>query len=132
MDEFFKIVGGVFFGGLMALLAHDAIQEARLEYAAKQAAVEFRQSLVENRQRADRERQTRLQQEQLQTTSAQQQQALRQRAVSDARRASQTKEQAFERYFAPSQTCRTDPTSVDCGNAHIRARQQFERAYVPS
>ena len=39
------------------------------------------------------------------------------------------KEAAWQRFFQPSPQC-LNSTNVECGNAHIRARREFERRYA--
>lgn len=39
------------------------------------------------------------------------------------------KEAAWNQYFKPSQKCRDDPVTVECANAHIRAKNKFEESY---
>lgn len=52
--------------------------------------------------------------------------ALRQIAVQEAER---RKEAAWQTFFQPSQKCLNE-FSVDCGNAHMKARREFERQYA--
>lgn len=56
---------------------------------------------------------------------AAQQQALQEAAARAAR-----KEAAWERFFQPSAKCKADPVTVECANAHIRAKNKFEQIYT--
>ena len=39
------------------------------------------------------------------------------------------KEKAWKKFYKPSKKCIDDPVSVDCANAHIRAKGNFEETY---
>lgn len=131
MEQLLRITAGVFIGGLLALLAHDAITEARIEHAARQALRQMQNTtdaaLRRQAEITDRQRQ----QNRADESAQQEQRALQRQLAEDGRRAREAREKAFDRYFVPSPSCRADPASVDCGNAHIRARAQFDRDYRP-
>jgi len=124
-DDFFsgvwKIALGIFFGALMVWVVLEL--RARYElHQAQQAADAFvaaaAHAVDEATARTRRREANKLAAERL----AQNQRERRELAH-------RQKEAAWQRYFQPSPQC-LNSTSVECGNAHIRARREFERRYA--
>lgn len=55
-------------------------------------------------------------------------QAAAARYAQERAEAERRKEEAWRRFYQPSEEC-LNTASVECGNAHIRARREFERTY---
>ena len=119
-----KIALGIFFG---ALLVWGAIElRARYELQEVAAALQTQASRLHEQQRAQSERRTsqarameQLKQDQIRRTAEARQATI----VAERKKAA-----AWRAFYQPSSECLA-AASVDCGNAHIRARREFERRY---
>lgn len=119
-----KIALGLFLGALLIWMAieYRARYELRQVHQALQESTEAMQVSVQRREAehaAYREAQ-RLQQAQRQVTDYQHRIELQ--------RVERAKADAWARFYQPSPQCLNDAT-VECGNAHMRARKEFERRY---
>jgi hypothetical protein len=126
-----KTAIGIFLGGLLLWAA----MEYRARYAVQQINQALEQSVYQMKASTARQQELqaeRRRQEELNRIAAKQQQrdgevaqANRRLAVEAAERA---KEDAWTRFYQPSAQCLKE-SSVACGNAHIKARREFERLY---
>lgn len=113
LTDTLKIGLGIALGGFILWGA----AEYRSRYLVSRAEVAIQRELeiaVEQR----RLRAQTLQQQRLAAAAAEQ------RRIEAGRR----KARAWAEFFQPSQQC-LETASVECGNAHIRARREFERLY---
>lgn len=112
----------------MAKVAMDAMA------ASAQVALTTLQKTAEAQSERMRARQAeRVAQSEHQKMELQRQKAAQMRAESDALAAriqtEQAREAAWNRFYQPSASCLNPPTweaQVECGNAHIRAKREFE------
>jgi hypothetical protein len=130
LGSVFKIALGIFLGGLLLWAAFE--WRVRYELREAQQALEASSASM----RADRERAThaagaRDAEKAADQFFAEQRQAEAARQVAAHRAAEVAKERAWQTFFRPAPECITG-TSVECGNAHIRARREFERQYSQS
>ena len=136
-----KIALGVCIGSLVASAITWTVAETRLRWEVEQAATALKLEAAKSQramaqaqqdaafatQRAAR------QQEQL---DAEQRQRLaeQQRVEGDARRGVQDevnrKEAAWKRFYKPTPACAAESLSVECANAHIRAKRAFEAKFT--
>jgi hypothetical protein len=115
-----KVALGIFLGGVLLWAAAEyrarylaAQSLAQIESSASQLALANAQREIERRALVrERERVIREQQD----------------AAVSAAAAERHKEAAWRAFYQPSAECVAN-TSVECGNAHIRARREFERQY---
>jgi hypothetical protein len=132
MDDVLKIAIGVFIGALAAAFTWEGIQTIRVEITLKRLAddakratqqMQATQQAQQATQQAMRDGQARDQQErQKQAQEAAQLQQLRK----------QDKEDAWKRFFKPTESCVRDAIQGDCANAYIRAKTMFESQYQPT
>lgn len=54
---------------------------------------------------------------------------LQRQADKEARERFARKQAAWNQFFKPSKQCQDDPVTVECANAHIRAKGKFEETY---
>jgi len=127
-----KLALGIFFGLALIWLVFElrARYELRqLERSAQAALVEAQkaQAVAERRQRESQRRRDEQARANAQRYADQQRlQAQRWREVDEANR---RKETAWQSFYTPAPECLED-VRVTCGNAYMRARQEFERRYA--
>lgn len=119
-----KVALGIFLGGLLLWAAYEYRQRyleqqalAELEAATRQVNAEFDaqyEAAVSSRARVQADRDHRLRE---------QRKVASQRAAAERR-----KEAAWRQFYQPSADCLA-LASVECGNAYIRARREFEQQY---
>lgn len=121
LGDVVKLALGIFFGLALIWL----VIELRARYEVRQLERETQAALAEAHQlhvvaqRRQRERdQADLERRRLQ--------AQRQQEINDANR---RKEAAWRGFYQPAPEC-LDDVRVSCGNAYMRARQEFERRYA--
>uniref|UniRef100_UPI0035B3FA4D hypothetical protein n=1 Tax=Hylemonella sp. TaxID=2066020 RepID=UPI0035B3FA4D len=136
MEDVLKTALGVFIGALAAMLTWEGIQYVRLEKAAYEARQEMARANA--KMQADAKRRRELEQaerERQEEAMRGREQAIREREKADAeaRRLAQLREQdkadAWKNYFKPTAECISDPNTMECANAHIRAKTEFEAQY---
>lgn len=120
-----KIALGVFIGCMIAVFTYENVLAWRAEQAAKQVMQKLKES---------EDKQKQAEQQRLQLQKEQQDKQRRQALERDWQRqqqalAAKRKEQAWEKFYQPSNTCREDSARVDCANAHIKTREAFEAQY---
>ena len=131
MDITWKIAIGVGCGILGALFSYEAIQAQRAKAAVEQVQ---RQWQAEQAAMAERSRQqadvarARAAAKANHEAAIQRNQAEERSRQSDAREA---KERAWKQYFRPTEACQRDSTQVECANAYILAKREFEARYQP-
>lgn len=118
----FAIALGVFIGGLGAAFAYEQILLFRAERMANKVVEELEAMRAQDKARAD----ARAAQEAQRRAAQLQQQAQQRQAQLLADQEAKAKELAWAQYFKPSPECRNGSVNVECANAHIRARKQFE------
>lgn len=132
MNDIGKIAVGVFIGALAALFAYEAITVLRVRVVAEWVARQMKQELEAQRQATEARRQREAQAaEQRRRQEAAQQEA--QRAAVERQRAQrQAEAEAWRKFYQPSPACQRDSATVECANAFMRARKQFEQSYRPA
>lgn len=139
-SEFFgdvlKIALGIALGGLILWLCAEYYTRYRIKQATElveNAVYEVSRGIDDAHRRAlerqEAERRARREQarlDQMRRSAAVQAAADRERA---RQRAEASKEAAWAAYYQPTEECLRQ-TSVECGNAYIRARREFERKYA--
>lgn len=132
MDDVVKIAVGVFIGALAAAFTWEGIQTIRLQIAAHEANEELSRATA----RAKAESERRAAQQEAAKDQQEATQRERERAIAETRQMNLQRErekaEAWKRYFTPSQSCMNDPNTMECANAHIRAKTEFEATYRPS
>ena len=141
MEHVLKTAVGVFIGGLAAAFAYEGITTIRMEIAAKKVVHAINQSAEESRrqsaiaqqaaaERAATDAQARAAAEQVERVR----QAEMQRQIAAAQNAqlnnSAAKEEAWKRFYQPSDACRASWTG-DCADAFIKAKRAFDAQYIP-
>ncbi|HMN47468.1 MAG TPA: hypothetical protein PKE27_23040 [Povalibacter sp.] len=120
-----KIAFGIFLGVLMLWLVAAAV----VRHQMSQVNVAVQQSLDSMQQRAQQAAQSRRDDQE----RRRRQEVRAQQIAADRRQAQLTaerrKDAAWAAFYQPSPQC-LESTSVECGNAHIRARREFERRYA--
>jgi uncharacterized iron-regulated membrane protein len=130
-----KIALGIFFGGLliwMAIELRARYELNQLNKAAIAATEELtRQTQIIRDQSLQRQRQQEaLRSKQEMQRNEQVARAAKAREFQAAQIAAErAKEKAWAVFYRPSDKC-LNTASVDCGNAHIKARKEFERRYA--
>jgi phosphoglycerate-specific signal transduction histidine kinase len=135
LSDVFKIALGIVLGGIILWICSESYARYRINQAVTafaQAAAEISNGMddaqrrARERQEAERRtRQERARLEQMRRSAAVREAADRERA---RQRAEAAKEAAWAAFYQPSEEC-LKQASVECGNAHIRARREFERKY---
>ncbi len=127
------IAAGVIFVGLhlYAALALRAANEAAEDFA-RQAQQELRAQVQRNQaaQRAQAERKAAGELAKRQEMARQTQAAAERARIDQASRAA--KESAWRQFYRPSKKCDNPPdwdTQVECGNAYVRAKKEFEASW---
>jgi len=112
------------------------VVELRARYELRQAQQEIAAVADQMQRELDAQaRQARavrlLQQEQAQKAAQRrvEQQQLQAQRLHEFNEANRRKEAAWREFYKPASECQND-VSVACGNAYIRARQEFERRYA--
>jgi|SRR5690606_9229663 hypothetical protein len=134
--DVFKIALGIALGGLILWMCAEYYTRYRIKQAAElvehaihevSAGIDEAHRRTLERQEAQRRaRQEQARLEQMRRSAAIQAAADRER---ERQRAQALKEAAWAAYYQPTEEC-LKQTSVECGNAHIRARREFERKYA--
>ncbi len=128
-EDFFggvaKIALGIFFGGLLVWLAIEARARYELRQLERAAQAEIQRMNDAAAAAADRRAKQSRAIEALQRDQAQKAATARNAALQEQRR----KESAWAAFYQPAPQC-LQTTSVECGNAHMRARKEFERRYA--
>jgi hypothetical protein len=136
LGDVFKIALGIALGGLILWMGAEYYMRYRLKQAAtvlEGAANQIAAGIDEAQRRAleaqaarrrAQEEQARL--EQIRRSAAVQAAANREMV---RQRAEAAKAAAWAAFYQPSPECLAQ-TSVECGNAHIRARREFEQKYA--
>lgn len=129
MDSILKIAIGVFIGGLSAMFAWEGIHLLAAEYAAIRASEAMKQSIQDARKRDAEASRQRVDDEM--ARRAREAQAERDAAAAgvERERARVAKESAWKRFYQPSAACRADGSTMECANAFMRAKKDFERSY---
>jgi hypothetical protein len=143
MEDFWKLAGAVFVGGLLSVFAWDTYQTARAKALMQEASEHMIREMQEIKRQSDA--QTRAEQLRRQATQQAKEKAELERAIGKAYtlqlaqegRAlesdrAEAKKEAFKRYFKPSDACSKDPVQMDCANAFIVAKRDFETTYKPT
>ena len=135
-----KIAAGVAIGIIVAAVTLYAVERYRMQVAIDEGLRAFKQitqGVSESAARADRERKRQEAEQDARAQDARLRQAEQQRAVEVARRealdAAARKERAWAKFYKKPPNCEGDPNSeqmVNCANQFIRAKRQFEDAYV--
>lgn len=116
-------LGAIVFFGWRAFVMHQVTQMFN-DIASNSQAISQRILQQEKDRQAQLARERELKAQQTAQALAAQRQAQEELAARAAR-----KEAAWNQFFKPSKKCLDDPITVDCANAHIRARKQFEATY---
>ena len=127
---FLTIFLAVFFGVLLAMLAHDGIIELRLRYEIYKIEQAAKQSLRDSAAAIDRQQ---LESQRLREEAQQRAQANESAnalAIRLQREREDRKTAAWERFYQPSAACKLDSGMAKCANEHIAARKRFEDTYV--
>jgi hypothetical protein len=133
--EVMKIALGIFIGAMLIW----AVVELRARYELEQvnkAAIAATQELT---RQAEIARERSVERQRQQEAFRRQQDAQRNEQLVRAARARElqasqiaaerVKEKAWAAFYRPSEKC-LNTASVECGNAHIKARREFERRYA--
>lgn len=136
LGDVFKIALGIALGGIILWMCAEYYERYRIrqataaiEHVAHEISAEIGEAHRRALERQEAHRRAQQQQarlDQMRRAAAVQAAADRERA---RRRAEAKKEAAWAAFYQPSQEC-LKQTSVECGNAHIRARREFERKYA--
>jgi len=129
MELILKIAVGVFIGSLAAVFAWEGIHVVAARYAVMEANEAMKQSIREQRkrdadllrQRADEEAAQRARHADMERAAA--------AAGVERERARAAKEAAWKRFYQPSAACQVDRSTMECANAFMRAKTQFEGTY---
>jgi hypothetical protein len=135
-----KIAGGVAIGVLVAAAVISAVERYRMQLAFDEAT-RFFQSMMSGTQKVSaRAAEEMRQQEARRAAEAEQVRqdaAAQQRSTDAARRAAleeaARKERAWAKFYKRPAMCDDNPnnqTMVECANAHIKAKRQFEEQYA--
>jgi hypothetical protein len=135
-----KIAAGVAIGILAAALVLLLVDRIRTQMAIDEAT-RFFQSLTKGLQDSSARTAEDARRREAQRAAADQQarreKAAQQRSTDDAKRAAveeaARKERAWVKFYKRSPNCDNNPNNeqmVECANAHIRAKRQFEEAYA--
>lgn len=129
MESILKIAIGVFIGSLAAIFAWEGIHLVAARYAVMQANEAMKQSIRDqrkrdaelSRQRADEEAAQRARDAEVQRAAAV--------AGVERERARAAKDAAWKKFYQPSAACQADRSTMECANAYMRAKTQFEGTY---
>jgi hypothetical protein len=129
MELILKIAVGVFIGSLAAIFAWEGIHVVAVEYALVKANDAVKQSIRDQRKRDAAMAQQRADEEAAQRARD----AEAERAVATAglerERARAAKDAAWKKFYQPSPGCQADRSTMECANAYMRAKTQFEGTY---
>jgi len=120
-----KIALGIFLGGLLLWMAADRYAQ----YQLRQLSASLQVLAHDSELRVMQARQERDARARAQRLHIEQQQAVLARQVAALQELRHRKDAAWSRFFQPSDECLRTST-VECGNAHIRAQREFERRYA--
>lgn len=129
MELILKIAVGVFIGSLAAIFAWEGIHVVAARYAVMEANEAMKQSIrdqrkrdaVLSRQRADEEAAQRVRDAETERAAA--------AAGMERERARVAKDAAWKKFYRPSAACQADGSTMECANAFMRAKTQFEGTY---
>lgn len=130
IPPFLTLFFAVFFGALLAMLAHDGITELRMRYAIHEAEEVVKKSLLDAEASLDRQQLLAQQQRDAAAQSARVNASANALATRLQREREERKAVAWDRFFQPSAACKLDSGLAKCANEHIAARKRFEDIYV--
>lgn len=129
MELILKVAVGVFIGSLAAIFAWEGIHLVAARYAVIQAEEAMKQTLRDQRKRdAEAARQRAAQEAEQRAREAEVERAAAAASV-ERERARVAKEAAWKKFYQPSPACQADRSTMECANAYMRAKTQFEGTY---
>ena len=127
--DIFKIVLGVFIGGLLAALAYTKIMSWAAEHAAREAVATMQKELdaqaAKLRQETENQRLQREAVERSRIAETRAQAAFREQRQREQQEHEARMRAEWQRIYQPSAACRLDPTTMPCVNAHAAAHKRF-------
>jgi hypothetical protein len=136
LGDVFKIALGIALGGVMLWIGAEYYMRYRIKQAAaviEHAAHEMAAGIGEAQRRALEAQAARRRTQEQQAKLDQMRRSAAVQAAADRATARQkaeaAKAAAWAAFYQSTQEC-LEQASVECGNAHIRARREFERKYA--
>ena len=129
MELILKIAVGVFIGSLAAIFAWEGLHVVAARYAVMEANEAMKQSIRDQRKRDAEIARQRAEQEAAQVARDAETQRAAAAAGVERERARAAKDAAWKKFYQPSAACQADRSTMECANAYMRAKTQFEGTY---